>query len=51
MRDPKTCLAASTGFSPKAEILKATPKRPSNPFDQHGNRSPDFPCGIIATIG
>jgi hypothetical protein len=29
MRDPDTCRAASTGFSPKAEILEATPKRAS----------------------
>jgi hypothetical protein len=27
MRDPDTCRAASAGFSPKDEILKATPNR------------------------
>lgn len=26
-RDPEICLAASTGFSPEAEVLKATPLR------------------------
>jgi hypothetical protein len=27
IRGPETCLAASTDFSPKAEILKPTPER------------------------
>ncbi len=31
MRDPDTCRAASPGFSPKAEILEATPKWSSHP--------------------
>lgn len=34
MRDPETCLAASTDFSPKPEILKPTPYR-SFDFGDH----------------